>query len=158
MKEIITNIFTTEIPTTIISIIGGIFIASLTYYLTKKKEREAEWQKEKLTFSVEFISSITDNLECGSTLEGGKRFARASNNLYLFANTKVISALKNYQDEIRASNANRTAEGEAKALGNLIFQMRADMKIKDNSKNAFDSVRPWGFDGTKNSPKKETKE
>ncbi|MFA5737164.1 MAG: hypothetical protein WCX70_01105 [Candidatus Paceibacterota bacterium] len=153
MKEIIENIFTTEFFTTLLSVLGGVFIASLTYYLSKKKEREADWQKEKLNFYIEFISSITDNLKCGSTAEGAKRFARASNNLYLFASPKVITALTNYQDEIRASNKNRSAEGEARALGNLIFQMRKDMKIKYNRKNVFDSVKPWGW-GIKNSGSK----
>jgi hypothetical protein len=69
MREIISSFFTTDILTTVISVFGGIFIASLTYYLTKQKEREAEWQKEKLNFYVEFVSSITDTLECGHTLE-----------------------------------------------------------------------------------------
>ncbi len=81
------------------------------------------------------MSSLTDNLESDDDLDGGKRFARASNNLYLFSNTKVIQALKKFQDEIRATNPNRTVEGEAKMLGSLINQMRADLGIKDKSKN-----------------------
>jgi hypothetical protein len=141
------DIFTTETISKLLPVIGSILIASLTYYLTKGKEREAELRKEKLNFYIEFISSLTDNLECGDT-DGGKRFARASNNLYLFSNTKVIQALKKFQDEIRATNLNRTVEGEAKMLGSLIKHMREDLGIKDKSQNDFDLVNLWGYSKT----------
>lgn len=144
MKEII-KVFSTDLLATIISVLGSIIIVALTYYFTKKKERETEWQKEKLNFYIEFISSLTDNLDCGSTLEGAKRFARASNNLYLFANTKVISALNHFQEEIRSANQNPKFEGQERALGNLIFQIRKDLKIKGNNKNTFNLVKLWGF-------------
>jgi len=139
------DIFTTETISKLLPIIGSILIASLTYYLTKGKEREAELRKEKLNFYIEFIASLTDNLECEDNSDGGKRFARASNNLYLFSNTKVIQALKKFQDEIRATNLNRTVEGEAKMLGNLIKHMREDLGIKDKSQNDFDLVNLWGW-------------
>jgi len=50
MKEIIKNLFTPEVITTIISILGAIILASITYSFNKRKEREAEWRKEKLNF------------------------------------------------------------------------------------------------------------
>jgi len=113
--------------------------------LTKKKERDAALRKEKLNFYIEFISSLTDNLECKNNLDNGKKFAQASNNLYLFLNSQVIHALKKFQDEIRVTNLNRTVEDEAKALGNLIKQIRIDLDIKDKHDNEFDFVNLWGW-------------
>ena len=43
----------------ILTIIGGLFIAAATYWFTKKKERKAEWRKEKLAYYKAFVDSLS---------------------------------------------------------------------------------------------------
>lgn len=133
-----------EILKEISPILGGVLIASLSYYFTKIKEREAEWRKEKLRLYIEFIESLTDNIEEVSTMEGRKRFAKASNNLYLFAPSKVLSGLKGLQDEINVKNPHRTLEKHNKYLSVLIFQIRKDIGIKENDETNF-NMSLWSY-------------
>jgi len=40
----------------VITAAAGLFASSLTFFLTKKKEREAEWRKQKLDHYKEFMT------------------------------------------------------------------------------------------------------
>ncbi len=42
----------------VISAVAGIFASALTFFLTKKKEREAEWRKQKLESYKELLSAM----------------------------------------------------------------------------------------------------
>ena len=152
MKEIIKNLFTPEVITTIISILGAIILASITYSFNKRKEREAEWRKEKLNFYMKFIESLSGITDCEWSAENNIKFAKSCNDLYLFATWKVLSALKEFQNEVRITNQNKSFENYTKTLTDLIFQIRKDMKIKGTNTNDFVvKLRTSGIKNSNNS-------
>lgn len=94
----------TTVVTALIALFGSVLGAILTFWFTKRKEREAEWRKEKLAYYKVFIESLSGVVEGDSSAEGHKRFAVATNNLLLFAPQAVITALNEFRHEIRVSN------------------------------------------------------
>jgi membrane protein YqaA with SNARE-associated domain len=96
----------TAIATALIAFLGSLMGAVLTYWFTKQREREAEWRKEKLAHYKAFIESVSGTIEGDSSPEGQKSFAKATNNLLLFAPQSVIAALNEFRHEIRVSNMN----------------------------------------------------
>jgi len=69
------NQFLSSLPT----MLGGLLIAAATYWFTKKKEREAEWRKEKLAYYKAFIESLSGIAGSDNSIEGQRTFTRASN-------------------------------------------------------------------------------
>jgi hypothetical protein len=55
--------------TAIIGLFGSLTVASLTYWFTKRKEREAEWRKEKLAYYKAFVESLNGVIEDDATPE-----------------------------------------------------------------------------------------
>jgi len=98
----------TAIATALIAFLGSLMVAVLTYWFTKQREREAEWRKEKLAHYKAFIESFSGIIEGDSSPEGHKSFAKATNNLLLFAPQSVIAALNEFRHEIRVSNMKNT--------------------------------------------------
>ena len=94
----------TTMVTTLLALLGGLLTAVLTYWFTKKREREAEWRKEKLAYYKVFVDGLSGIVDGDSTSQGQLVFARASNNLLLFASQSVIESLDRFRDEISASN------------------------------------------------------
>jgi len=117
------------IVTTLIALLGSIFVAVLTYWFTKQREREAEWRKEKLAHYKAFIESLSGIVEGDSSPEGHKSFAKATNNLLLFAPQSVIKSLNEFRHEIRISNMNRTQEEHHRLLAALLLAIRRDIGV-----------------------------
>ena len=113
----------TQIITTIISVLWWVLIASLTYYLTKIKEKEAEWRKEKLRFYIEFTESLSWITDNELNLENEIRYAKACNNLHLFAPSKVLKALKTFK-----KNSNWKDFSYSEYLKILFNEIRNDIK------------------------------
>ena len=118
--------------TALIALLGSILGALLTYLFTKRREREAEWRKEKLAYYKAFIESLSGIVEGDSSPEGHKSFAKATNNLLLFAPQFVISALNEFRHEIRATNINRTQEEHDRLLAGLLLAIRRDIGVSPN--------------------------
>ncbi|MBU4260280.1 MAG: hypothetical protein KKC76_00175 [Proteobacteria bacterium] len=118
-----------QIAVAIISLIAGLAVAAATYWFTKKREREAEWRKEKLAYYKTFVESLSGAVEGDSTPDGQRNFAQASNNLLLFAPQSVIEALDAFWNEIRISNFNRTKEQHDKLLAILLMAIRRDIGV-----------------------------
>lgn len=133
---------TTEIIIAILWIIGSIIVASLTFSFNKKKEREAEWRKEKLKFYIEFIESLSWITDFEWSYENDIRFAKACNDLYLFAPNNVLWALKEFQNHIRISNESKSYEIYMKTLSELILKIRNDIGIKWEDGGNF-NVNLW---------------
>ncbi len=119
----------TAIVTALIALLGSIFAAVLTYWFAKQREREAEWRKEKLAYYKAFIESLSGIVEGDSSPEGHKSFAKATNNLLLFAPQTVIASLDEFRHEIRISNINRSAEEHDRLLAALLLAMRRDIGV-----------------------------
>lgn len=115
-----------------IALIGSLLVTSLTFWLTKKKERSAEWRKEKLAYYKAFIESLSGNVEGDATPENHVAFAKATNNLLLFAPQSVIAALNDFRSEISVSNTCRTQEKHDKLLTTLLLAIRMDIGVKPN--------------------------
>lgn len=119
----------TAIVTALIALFGSVLVAALTYWSTKLREREAEWRKEKLAYYKTFIESLSGIVEGDSSPDGHKSFAKATNNLLLFAPHTVIRALNEFRNEISISNKNRTQEEHDRLLAVLLDAMRRDIGV-----------------------------
>jgi cytochrome bd-type quinol oxidase subunit 1 len=73
------NTMTAEIITASISAGSAMIVAVIGYYLTKKREREAEWRSEKLGYYKAFVSSLSSILDGESSPEGQIAFAKSCN-------------------------------------------------------------------------------
>lgn len=75
--------------------------------------------------------------------DGLREFAKATNNLFLFAPPRVIAALNAYRNEISFSNIpNHIIEKEVKLLTNLIHEIRVDLGISTVAIPEF-TVQLW---------------
>ncbi len=121
--------------TPLITIVGSIVIAGLTYWFTKQREREAELRKEQLEHYKAFVVSLSGSDWVEGTADGQRAFALACNNLMLVAPQSVIEALRAFQQEIRVSNPNKDSERHDKLLSKLFFEIRKDLRVQpaDNS-------------------------
>lgn len=115
-----------------ITAVAGLFASSLTFFLTKKKEREAEWRKQKLDHYKEFMAALNDIVGPPAPVEAKVRFASAANNIFLVGSPSVLIALRGYLDETAESNENRSNDTHDKRLTILIFAIRDDLGIEPN--------------------------
>lgn len=119
----------TSVFVAITSALASICVASLSFWLTKQKEREAEVRKQKLEYYKDLINSFSGIVGTDSTPEGQKLFARASNNLSLVASREVLIALQAFQHEIRKSNPETSIEHHDALLKKLMLSIRSDLKL-----------------------------
>ncbi len=119
-----------NIVVAIISASAAIVIASITYYTTKQREREAEWRKEKLAHYKEYFSALACNVGKHSNSESRKNYAIAFNTVGLFSSQEVIECLHIYQD-LTHLPAEQVPQGEHdKLLSQLVLAIRKDLKLK----------------------------
>jgi len=131
----------TPVTVAIISASAAIVVPAVSFYLTKQKERQADWQRYKFEIYKELVQSFSGIVGTDSTPEGNRRFASACNTLHLIASQGVIAALHNFQDEIRVSNANKDDERHDALLSRLEWEIRADLCIPGNpAMNEFRAI------------------
>ena len=131
------------ITVAVIGLAGTLAVAGITYWTTKRREREAEWRKEKLAHYGAFIESLSGIVAEDSTLEGQREFARASNNLLLFAPQGVIEALDAFRREIRLSNPERSRESHDRLLAALLLAIRQDVGVSPADDSVTFAPRLW---------------
>lgn len=140
-------------PTIVVAIVGlisSLGVAAVTYWLTKKREREAEWRKEKLAYYMAFIESMSGTIEGDASPEGHRAFAKATNNLLLFAPQSVVAAVNAFRQEISISNQSRTQEQHDRLLATLLLQIRRDVGVSPtDNKNTFKPIL-WASGVNKN--------
>lgn len=127
----------------IITAAAGLFASSLTFFLTKKKEREAEWRKQKLDHYKEFMAALNDIVGPPAPVEAKVRFASAANNIFLVGSPAVLIALRGYLDETAESNTARSDDKHDERLTTLIFAIRDDLGIEPNRPIADYEFRLW---------------
>lgn len=138
----------------IISTCGAVVVSSVTFFLTKHKEREADWRGLKFGIYKELVQSLSGIVGTDSSAEGNRRFAAAANTLHLIASPGVIAALHAFQDEIRVSNADRDQERHDALLSRLEWEIRTDLLIPGNPSNADEfRARLWASGAVEPSPK-----
>jgi hypothetical protein len=131
-----------EVITTVIAPAGAIVVVGLSYWFTKKREREAELRKEKLEHYKDFVANHAAVVAGGS--EKRQEYAIAANKLNLIAPRDVIKALQNYLPFDTDDNSRRSGEEDYVLLSKLLYEMRKDLGItpKDQDKDLM--FRLWG--------------
>jgi hypothetical protein len=109
----------------------------------QEKEREAEWRKYKFEQYKEFPISVSGIVGRDSTPEGNRSFARACNTLHLIGSKGVLTALHEFQDEIRVSNTNQSDVRHDAPLSKLIWEIREDLGIPRTSEASDFVARLW---------------
>lgn len=127
----------------IITAAAGLVASALTFFLTKKKEREAEWRKQKLDHYKEFMAALNDIVGPPAPVEAKVRFASAANNIFLVGSPAVLVALRGYLDETAESNTNRSNDKHDDLLTKLIFAVRDDLGIEPNKPMGDYTFRLW---------------
>lgn len=133
----------TAIIVAIISAATGVTASALTFFLTKKKEREAEWRKQKLDHYKELIAALNGIVGVTAPSDAKIRFAHAANNIFLVGSPGVLVALRTFLDETAVSKANETADRHDELLTELLYAIRADLGIKPNRAPANYEFRLW---------------
>jgi hypothetical protein len=116
--------------TSLIGLMGTAFLAGFTYWSTKRRERDAEWRKEKLVYYKAFIESLSGIVRGDETPEGHKIYAKTTNNLLLFAPQSVIKAVNAFRDEIAISNPTPSRERFHALLTDLVLAIRKDVGVR----------------------------
>ena len=119
----------------VVSIIGTIISASITFYLTKKRELKIQWQNEKLNHYKVLLSSLSDLAVDGIDKDkANERFVLAVNTIAVVAPQYVITALMNFYNEAKFSNKSPSIESYDLLFKELILAIRKDigLSIKDD--------------------------
>jgi len=116
--------------TSLIGLMGTVFLTGFTYWLTKRRERDAEWRKEKLVYYKAFIESLSGIVRGDETPEGHRLYAKTTNNLLLFAPQPVIKAVNALRAETATSNPNPSREKFHILLTNLVLAIRRDVGVR----------------------------
>lgn len=125
-----------EVVTALTAASGAIVLAGVTYWFTKKREREAELRKEKLEHYKEFVASLSGIVSGEGTPDSQRAFARACNKLNLVAPQTVVKALHDFQQEIKVSNSERSNERHDQLMSKLFHEMRKDLEIMPKDKDS----------------------
>ena len=125
----------------IITVSGSIFVAALTFLLTKRHQLKADWQQHKLNHYKVLLSSISDLAVDGNDWnEANARFALAANTIALVAPQYVIDVLMAFHDEVKWSNPDKSPERHDASLKQLLLAIRRDIGL-----SAKDNPRTFSF-------------
>lgn len=136
----------TAIVVAIITVLG----TAVSFFLTKQKEREAEWRKQKLDHYKEFMAALNDIAGPPPTINAKVRFASAANNIFLVGSPSVLSALRAFLDETAESNTQPSIKQHDELLTALIFAIRDDLGIKPNKPKGDYQFHLWTGKPSKN--------
>jgi hypothetical protein len=143
----------TSVVVSIIAVASGVIVASLSYHLTKMKEREADWRKYKYEQYKEFTVALSGTVGSDSTDEGQRTYAKACNTLNLIGTKGVLDALRAFRDETGPSNPQKSLVKHDALFSRLIWEIRKDLKIPGTPKPDKLSACLW-CSGTTGTPKK----
>ncbi|MBB3212673.1 hypothetical protein FHW67_001956 [Herbaspirillum sp. Sphag1AN] len=132
----------------IISASASIAVAGLTFFLTKRKEREADWKKQKLEHYREFLEALNGVVIRKKNLppENHLRWAKACNTVGLVASQTVLAALWQFQEATSKSNTNTSPSEHDRCLNQLILAIRADLGIRPKDDPEAFKFRLWSSD------------
>lgn len=120
--------------TAVIAIIGSLSTIAMSYYFTKKREREDAWRKEKLVLYKALISSFSGTLRHEGTPEGHIAFAKACNDLNLVAPSSVLESLAIFRAETK-TDKNISLQKHDELFTNRIIEIRKDLGVSKSDYN-----------------------
>jgi len=130
----------TAIIVAIISAAAALILQAISSYLTKSREREADWRKQRLEYYRRYFELLNKVVATKPSDNDRKEYAIASSALYLVAPNEVMLAMRKFQDNNTASE-----ERKQKLLGDIVWVIREDLGFPPaDDKNGFD-VRLWGI-------------
>lgn len=98
--------------------------AGATYFLTRRREHEADWRKLKLERYTEYASALSAVVQrTGVTAEDHARYANAVNSISLVAPATVLAKLYAFQDGLASGSGARADE----LLNQLLHVIRRDI-------------------------------
>jgi hypothetical protein len=138
----------TSVVVSVISAAATVIAVAVSFYLTKKKEREADWRKYKYEQYKEFLISMSGIVGTDSTPDGKRSSARACNTLHLIGSRGVLSALHKFLDAIGDPSLSRAIHDAL--WSKLIWEIRQDLGTPGTSAESEFSARLWcpGINGT----------
>ena len=114
----------------IITVSGSIIAAAVMFDLTKRHERWANWQQQKLDHYKALLSALSDLAVDGHDLRvANDKFALAVNMISLVAPQDVITALMDFHDEVAFTNPGKTPEKHDALLKKLLLAIRRDIGL-----------------------------
>ena len=122
----------------IISAAAAIVVPAISFYLTKSKERAADWQRYKFELYKELVTSFSGIMTSTWTPEGERRWSEATNTLHLIASPGVSQALREYQQKTKL---NISIEEHDRLLSRLFWEIRRDLNIPDTP--VLDDYKAW---------------
>lgn len=131
----------TSVIVAVISTAAGVTVAALSFYFSKKKDREADWRKYKFEQYKEFLVSMSGIVGTGSTPESKRSFAMACSALHLIGSKGVLVALHALLDAIGDPSLTRAAHDAL--LSKLIWEIRQDVGIPGTPDASEFSARLW---------------
>lgn len=131
----------TPISVAVISAAAAIVVPAVSFYWSRRKDRDAEWHKYKFDQYQAFVKSMSGIVGTDVTPDGQREFTRCANSLLLLASADVLSALQEFQREISVSNRNRSTERHDQLLSRLVWEIRRDMRIPRTP--PLDEFRVW---------------
>ena len=125
---------TKEVLVAIITVSGSVIVAAVSYFLTKRHQREAEWRDSKLTHYKNLLSSISELAMDNNDIDAHRAFANAMNTLALVAPQEVVEASLAFFDVVNISSKDKSKETHDLSLARLLLAIRNDigMNPKDN--------------------------
>ncbi len=115
----------------------------LAIFVTKLKERQAEWRSKKLAYYEEFFKAASGIVGKTAPPDAKVRFANAVNNLHLIASNAVIMALHAFCDEIAESNKDREKDRHDKLWSRLVWEIRSDLNDPPTKDASAFTARLW---------------
>ena len=131
----------TAVVAAIISGAVSLTVATVTYLLTKKRDREAEWRKLKLDHYRELIAALSGIVRRRATPQAHARYADAVNSLDLIAPGVVRKKLDDFMAETRSKDFDQHRHDERYSA--LIRAIRRDVqpgRVGDDEPRSFHLV------------------
>ena len=126
----------------IIGLAGAVLVAVITYATTQRREREAEWRKEKLSYYKALIESLTEFTSRVAAIQTGlgnipeqshepdrRAFYKASDNLLLFAPLEVLEVLFAFREQLLNASEDESGEKTFQLFIDLLSAIREDLGV-----------------------------
>ncbi len=122
--------------TIVVAVIGAaaaLVAPALSFFLTKQKEREAEWRTQKLDHYKAFMAALSAVVGPPAASEDRVKFANATNNISLVGSADVLVALRTFLKSTADSRTEEDLRLHDERLTKLIVAIRRDLAIEGTS-------------------------